>query len=324
MPQTQPSANRKLVTIVCPVFNEEQAVPLFFARLRAAIKPAEEKVDFEFLFVNNRSTDATEAMVLALREQDPRVQLFTMSRNFGYQASISAGMFHASGDAIINIDVDCEDPPELIPSFIDRWLAGADIAYGIRARREEFVLMHLARKVFYRVIRRVADHEIVLDMAEFFLVDRRVRDYVLSTRSTFPFVRGQVGYVGFRREGIAYKRQKRIIGQTHYNLYNAIRFGVAGILSSSTLPLRVLAYVGVLLGVVDLGASLAALFAPAPFAEGWLRAGLALVAVHLGWFALALGVIGIYLARVYKDAIGLPLFVGDSKHSTIQVKNHVR
>jgi dolichol-phosphate mannosyltransferase len=312
------------VTIVCPVFNEELAVPLFYARLLTALKPAEAKVDFEILFVNNRSTDSTEAQVLALREKDPRVELFTMSRNFGYQASISAGMFHASGDAIVNIDVDCEDPPELIHTFIERWLGGADIAYGIRARREEFVVMHLARKVFYRVTKRIADHEIVLDMAEFFLVDRRVRDYVLSTRSTFPFVRGQVGYVGFKREGIAYKRQKRIIGETHYNLYSAIRFGVAGILSSSTLPLRVLAYVGVLLGAVDLGASLAALFAPAPFSGWWLRAGLALITVHLGWFALALGVIGIYLARVYKDVIGLPLFVGDAKHSTIPVKNHVR
>lgn len=313
--------SRKLVSIVCPVFNEEQAVPLFYARLSKAIAALEERVRFEILFVNNRSTDGTEAAVLALREKDPRVQLLTMSRNYGYQASISAGMRHASGDASVNIDVDCEDPPEMIPQFIERWLAGADIAYGIRARREEFVLMHLARKLFYRVTRKLSEHEIVLDMAEFFLVDRRVKEHVLATRSTFPFVRGQVGYVGFRREGIAYKREKRIIGETHYNLVSAIRFGVAGILSSSTFPLRMMGYVGSVLFALDLLAAPAFLFVPVTTDE-LLRGFAAGVALHLGWLVFAAGMLGLYLARVYKDTIGLPLYVGDPKHSTIPVRKH--
>lgn len=322
-----PEAQKKLVTIVCPVFNEEQAVPLFYERLKTALAPVEleGKVGFEILFVNNRSTDGTEAAVLKLRETDPRVQLLTMSRNFGYQASISAGMRHASGDAIVNIDVDCEDPPEMIPQFVERWLAGADVAYGIRARREEFVLMHLARKLFYRVTRGVSDHDIVLDMAEFFLVDKRVRDYVLSTRSTFPFVRGQTGFVGFKREGIPYKRQKRIIGETHYNLLSAIRFGVAGILSSSTMPLRVLAYVGVTLFLVDLAAAIAVVASwTMAHATDILLGGLVLTVLHLGWIALALGTLGIYLARVYKDTMSLPLYVADEKHSTIPVRPHGR
>jgi dolichol-phosphate mannosyltransferase len=245
-----------------------------------------------------------------------------MSRNFGYQASITAGMKNASGDASVNIDVDCEDPPEMIPKFVERWLAGADIAYGIRARREEFVLMHLARKLFYRVTKRLSDHEIVLDMAEFFLIDRKVKEHVLSTGSTFPFVRGQVGYVGFRREGIPYKREKRIIGETHYNLISAIRFGLAGILSSSTLALRVLAYVGVTLFLIDVGAAVAFLLGPARSIETMLRWFAAGVALHLGWLSLAAGAIGIYLARVYKDTIGLPLYVADPKHSTITVRQH--
>lgn len=322
-----PQARKKLVTIVCPVFNEERAVPLFYERLRAALEPLEQgdQVGFEILFVNNRSTDGTEAAVLKLRETDPRVQLLTLSRNFGYQASISAGMRHASGDAIVNIDVDCEDPPELIPQFVERWLAGADIAYGIRAHREEFFLMHLARKLFYRVTRSVADHEIVLDMAEFFLVDKRVRDYVLATRSTFPFVRGQAGFVGFRREGIPYKRQKRIIGETHYNLLAAIRFGVAGILSSSTMPLRMLAYVGVTLFFVDVVAAIAVLASwRSAHATEILLGGLVLTVLHLGWGSLALGALGIYLARVYKDVMSLPLYVPDEKHSTIPVRPHGR
>lgn len=313
---------RKLVTIVCPVFNEEKAVPLFYGRLEKALKTIEDRVRFEILFVNNRSTDRTEAEVMALREKDPRVQLLTLSRNYGYQASISAGMRHASGDASVNIDVDCEDPPEMIPRFIERWLDGADIAYGIRARREEFVLMHLARKLFYRVTKQVSDHEIVLDMAEFFLVDRKVKDFVLSTRSTFPFVRGQVGYVGFRREGIPYKREKRIIGETHYNLISAIRFGVAGILSSSTMPLRAMAYVGCLLFAIDLVAAPTFLLASSVPTETLLRWFAAGVAVHLGWVVFALGTLSIYLARVYKDSVGWPLYVPDQRHSTISVRKH--
>ena len=313
---------RKLVTIVCPVFNEEKAVPLFFERLAKALATLEAKVRFEILFVNNRSTDGTEAAVLALREKDPRVQLLTLSRNYGYQASISAGMRHASGDASVNIDVDCEDPPEMIPKFIERWLDGADIAYGIRAEREEFFLMHLARKLFYRLTRKVSEHEIVLDMAEFFLIDRKVKEHVLSSRSTFPFVRGQVGYVGFRREGIPYKREKRIIGETHYNLFSAIRFGVAGILTSSTWPLRLLAYVGVAFFALDVIGAIGLVAWPKLPVEYTLRVFAAMVALHLGWLVLAVGTIGIYLARVYKDTIGLPLYVADPKHSTIPTKRH--
>ena len=314
--------SRKLVTIVCPVFNEELAVPLFYDRLVKALVAVEDRVRFEILFVNNRSTDGTEAQVLALREKDPRVQLLTMSRNYGYQASISAGMRHASGEASVNIDVDCEDPPEMIPKFIERWLAGADIAYGIRARREEFVLMHWARKAFYRVTKQVSDHEIVLDMAEFFLIDAKVKGHVLATRSTFPFVRGQVGYVGFRREGIAYKREKRIIGETHYNLLGAFRFGIAGILSSSTLPLRMLAYVGCMIFVLDLLAAPTFVLMPEVPVATFLRWFAAGVALHLGWLVLGAGMLGLYLARVYKDTIGLPLYVADPKHSTITLRSH--
>jgi len=306
-----------LVTVVCPVFNEEKSIELFYDRLLLALKDVEAKVRFEFLFMNNRSTDRTLEVLQALQARDPRVRYVSFSRNFGYQASITAGMRHAAGDAVINIDVDCEDPPEMIPQFIERWLAGVDVVYGQRDKREEFVLMHWARKLFYRVTRMISDHEIVLDMAEFFLVDRRVRDYVLSTSSTFPFVRGQVGYVGFRREGIRYRRQRRLVGRTHYNLISAARFGFAGILSSSTMALRAVAYVGVLTII------------PNTLLAGWLvaagdstgltlpvRLALAVLVLQSGWGLLSLGAIGLYLARVYKDSIGLPVYVVDERLST--------
>jgi dolichol-phosphate mannosyltransferase len=223
----------------------------------------------------------------------------------------------ARGDCIVNIDVDCEDPPEMIPRFVEKWLEGADIAYGIRHQREEFVLMHLARKLFYRVTRKLADHDIVLDMAEFFLVDKRVRDAALASRSTFPFVRGQVGHAGFRREGIRYKRERRMVGKSHYNLAGAVRFGMAGILTSSTLLLRLLAYAAIFIVPLDLAA--AAWIGLEGQALGFGLAERMLAAfflLHLGWFVVALGMLGIYLARVYKDTMGLPVYIVDDKQSS--------
>jgi glycosyltransferase involved in cell wall biosynthesis len=311
-PTTKP-----LVTVVCPVFNEETTVPLFYARLAPAIAEIDDKVRFEILFVDNRSTDGTMAAIAALQDKDPRVNVIRLSRNYGYQASITAGMGNARGDAIVNIDVDCEDPPEMIPRFVERWLEGADVAYGIRDKREEFFLMHWGRKLFYRGTRHIADHEIVLDMAEFFLVDKRVRDKVLSTRSTFPFVRGQVGYVGFRREGIPYKRQRRISGETHYNLLGAARFGIGGILSSSTMPLRALAYVGVSGFLLDF--ALAIVIMACGNCWGltmFQRIALALATLQAGWILIAFGALALYVARIYKDTIGLPLYVVDEKASS--------
>jgi dolichol-phosphate mannosyltransferase len=177
--------------------------------------------------------------------------------------------------------------------------------------------MHLTRKLFYRGTRRVADHEIILDMAEFFLVDKRVRDAALATKSSYPFVRGQVGYVGFKREGIPYKRERRIIGQSHYNLLGAVRFGTGGILSSSTLLLRLLAYIGTIWFLSNLGAA-----AVLAIGGGFLgftlqeRVVLSVLAVQLAWMNVAFGALGIYLARVYKDVLGLPLYVVDEKLSS--------
>jgi len=298
------------------VFNEESSVEPFYARLTTAMKDVESKVRYEILFVNNRSTDRTLEVILNLSKSDARVNVLTLSRNFGYQASITAGMRHAKGDCVVNIDVDCEDPPEMIPRLVDKWLQGADVAYGIRHKREEFVLMHLARKLFYRITRRLADHDIILDMAEFFLVDKRVRDVVLSSRSTYPFVRGQVGYVGFKREGIPYKRERRISGKTHYNLLGAIRFGVAGILSSSTLMLRVLAYVGMVVCPIDVVLAVL-LVADAPILSqlDGHRYFRAIVLLHAGWLVLGVGVVGMYLARLYKDSVGLPLYIVDERVS---------
>jgi dolichol-phosphate mannosyltransferase len=297
-------SQRDLISIVCPVHNEEKSVPLFHQRLMSALAPLRDRFDFELIFTNNASTDRTLEVIHQLRKSDPSVQVLALTRNFGYEASVATGLRHARGAAITVIDVDCEDPPEMIREFVDQWKQGYDIVYGQRDRRREFVGMHLARKAFYRANRLIADSDIVLDMAEFFLISASVRDAILANHSTKPFLRAEVAYVGFQRKGISYERQSRLAGRTHYSLLRAIEFAISGILSSSTFPLRLAAYLFPLLLVLNLALL------------RWDRFE-ALVVFDLLYLAFILAVICIYLARTYKDVVHRPVSIVDWKRSAL-------
>lgn len=294
----------KRISIICPVYNEEECVPIFYRRLTKALEPLAERYDFEILFVNNASTDTTLDTIVRIREEDPRVQVLTHSRNFGYEASVASGLRHATGDAIAAIGVDCEDPPEMIPQFIAEWERGYDIVYGKRAGSLEFLGMHLARKAFYRLNRLIADSDFVLDMSEFYLISRRVRDAILVNRSTKPFLRSEVAYIGFERHGIPYIRQHRAAGVSHHNLLRATEFAVAGILTSSTFPLRLPAY-----GFPVLVAANALLLHAGRFQL--------LVVVDFLYVAYALAAACLYLARTYKDVLQRPLTVIDWERSAM-------
>ncbi len=293
---------RPLISIVCAVYNEEACLPIFYERLQAALKPLRDRYDFELLFTNNRSTDGTLRVIRQLRERDPSVQVLTYARNFGYEASIATGLRYARGAAIIAIDVDCEDPPEMLPQFIAEWEKGYDVVYGQRDRRQEFVGMHLARKLFYRITHFMADAEFILDMAEFYLISAAVRDAVLANRSTKPFLRGEVAYAGFNRKGISYERQRRAAGRTHYNLWRATEFAIAGILTTSTFPLRLPLYLFPWLVVWNV-----ALLGWGKFQ--WLVMG------DLLYITFFLTMVCLYLARTYKDVDQRPLTVIDWSQS---------
>lgn len=297
-------AERKRISIVCAVYNEEACISIFYARLRAALEPFRERYDFTLLFANNCSTDGTLETILALRRTDPQVEVLTYSRNYGYEASIATGLRHARGDAVVAIDVDCEDPPEMIPQFITEWERGYDIVYGEREQRLEFLGMHLARKAFYRLNRFIADSEIVLDMAEFYLISVRVRDAILLNRSTKPFLRSEVAYVGFRRKGIPYTRQHRAAGISHHSVLRATEFAVAGILTSSTFPLRLGVYSFPALVILNL----------LMLRHGQFQG---LVAMDLLYIAFFVAMACLYLARTYKDVMQRPLTVIDWAQSTV-------
>jgi polyisoprenyl-phosphate glycosyltransferase len=299
------------ISIVSPVYNEELTVRPFYQRLAAALAPLAGRYEFEIIFTNNRSSDRTAERVLELRAADPRVQLLTLSRNFGYQQSMLAGIRQASGEAVCLIDVDGEDPPEMIVEFIRHWEQGYDIVYGERDRRAENLLITWMRKIFYRLNRMIADSDIILDMAEFSLFSADVRDAVAASGSTYPFLRAEIAHFGFRRMGIRYDRKPRIAGQSHFNLYNMTRFAVAGILSSTTVPLRIALYLLPPLFLIDaLGFWLEA-------SGRWPWGFELLVMADLLYLCTVLAIVALYTARNYRNVIARPSAVVDWRLSAL-------
>src|ERR1700722_13204536 len=231
-----------LITILCPVYNEDRVIPLFFQRIQPVLEKLSEHYAVHLLFLNNASGDRTPQQIEKVRQVWQETYLITLSRNVGYHASLEFGLRNARGDLFVFIDVDCEDPPEMILEFVGKYEQGYDIVYGERVDRDESRAIKQARKLFYRLLRAVADDEIILDMAEFALFTREVRDAILDENTSYPFLRASIARVGFRRAAIPFKRQKRIAGRTHYNLIQMSLFAVGGILSASTLFLRLPIY----------------------------------------------------------------------------------
>ncbi len=298
----------KTVVIICPVHNEEQSLPYFYERTKAAIAELASRIRFEFLFVNNASTDSTLDVILDIRAKDPSVQVISHSRNFGYQASVTCGLTNAEGDAYVVLDADCEDPPEMIREFVHHWEQGYDVVYGLRAARPEAGHIVAMRKLFYRLTHAIADADFIIDMAEFSLCTDRVKRQILRHRSTFPFVRSDLAFVGFKRLGLPYTREPRRFGVTHYNLIRMTNFAVGGILSTSTFPLRLTVYAGIPLAIVNFILAIVSLFGTLEH-QSWLE--------FLNWSfaAAALAFLAIYLARVSKDVIGRPVFIIDSERT---------
>jgi dolichol-phosphate mannosyltransferase len=305
----------KLISIICPVYNEEVNIRMFYDRVEAALSPIGDGYEFEYIFTNNRSTDSTLELLSGLRQQDRRVQIITFSRNFGYQASVLAGLQYARGDASVVIDVDCEDPPEMIPGFIKQWEKGYDVVYGIRKKRQEHLLLQEARNLFYWLLNKMGDHETIMNMAEFALLTREVRQQILDNKSTFPFLRTEISYAGFSRIGIDYVRQARQHGKTHYNFWGMAQFAIGGILSSSTFLLRLAAFIGLAL----LPLNLIVLFLE--LTDALNKAFELAVLIDLMYLIFFIATISIYTARIYKTVVQRPVYIVDRKYTFL---NHVQ
>jgi dolichol-phosphate mannosyltransferase len=301
----------QILAILCPVYNEDAAIPLFVARLVPVMRELETKYRIRLVFLNNASTDESLARIEAAKAGWAETFVISMSRNVGYQASLECGLRHVDADVFVIIDVDCEDPPEMIPQFVAAHEQGFDIVYGERIDRPEPKPLKSARKFFYRLLQKIADEEILLDMAEFSLITREVRDAIMDDRSSYPFLRASISRVGFRRAAIPFTRQKRVAGAPHYNLVSMSVFAVGGLLSASTLLLRLPIYVLPfwILALCGLG-----IWAVAWHSVWAALAGLLLFAVYTG---SSIAFMAIYVARGYKNSLQRPNAVIDRKRSNL-------
>lgn len=302
------------ITVLCPVFNEQSVIPLFFARLIPVIGQLKPTYDVDVVFLNNASTDGTYEAIQTLRRGYDFVYVITLSRNVGYQCSLECGLRNAKADIIFFIDVDCEDPPEMLLEFVKQHELGYDLVYGERVDREEIKALKMLRTLFYQFVYRVADEEIILYMAEFSLFTAEVRDAMVKDNNSFPFIRSSIARVGFRRVGIPYKRHRRIAGETHYNFFRMTVFAVAGILSASTLPLRLPIYLLpfwlVLTGILGAGQILTS--------NSWFL--LVNVLAACTYIGATIAFTSLYVARAYKNGLARPNFVIHRRYTHMQPK----
>ncbi|GAB3363893.1 glycosyltransferase family 2 protein [Lysobacter rhizosphaerae] len=305
---------RDLLTVVVAAFNEAQALPLLHPRVRAALDGMPD-VDGRVLYVDDGSHDATWAVLQQIAANDPGVGLLRLSRNFGKEAALTAGLDHVGAGAALILDADGQDPPELIPQFVAKWREGYDDVHGTRLEREgESWLKRGTAHAFYRVIGRLSHTPIPADTGDFRLLSPRSLAALRQLRERHRFMKGLFGWVGFNSTAIPYHREARTAGTSKFNLWRLWNFALEGITSFSTAPLRLATYLGLLTAVVAflyaLWVVLKAMFWGDPVA-GWPT--MMAVILFLGGVQLiALGLIGEYLGRLYDEAKQRPLYLVDS------------
>ncbi len=301
---------RPAISVIVPVFNEEAVISEFYRRMTAVFESIAEQ--WEMVFVNDGSSDASLSMMLALREQDARIKIVDFSRNFGQQLAITAGMDYAQGDAVVIIDADLQDPPELIEDMIAKWREGYEVVYAVRAdRRGESRFKMWTASAFYRLLHRITDVEIPVNTGEFRLMDRQVVLAMRRLREQHRFMRGLSSWVGFRQIGIEYQRAERFAGDTKYPLSKMLRLTLDAITSFSYIPLRLSTYFGFFLALLSLLGIIVTMVLRLSGNNAFIGQASTLVAVlFLGGIQLIfLGIIGEYLARIYDDVKARPLYI---------------
>jgi len=299
----------KLLSLIVPVFNEEEVLPVSYARMSAAMQ-ALTGYDYEIIYVNDGSRDGTMKQLRAIAKEHKEVRVISFSRNFGHQLAVTAGMDNARGDALIIIDADLQDPPEVIAELVKAWENGADIAYGKRLKREgETVFKKLTAFCYYRLLNAMSAYPIPLDTGDFRLLDKKVADVFLKMREHNRFLRGMSGWMGFDAVPVEYVRHERQAGKTKYTLKKMFRLAFDGILGFSYKPMSLALYAGAALGVTGmLGLIVLIIIAATIGCAPWLWAVDGLVLINALTLA-AIGVQGAYLNRIYDEVRGRPLYI---------------
>lgn len=302
--------NRPDISLVVPAYNEETVLPEFVTRARTALDCT--GLSWEIILADDGSSDATADLICAYRQQDPRIGLISLSRNFGKEIAMTAGMDHASGDAVVVIDADLQDPPELIAELVARWKEGYDVVYARRtARQGESALKRFTAHMFYRIINRLVERPLPADVGDFRLMSWRAVDALSRLRERHRFMKGLFVWIGYRQIEVPYARAPRKAGQTKWNYWRLWNFSIEGITSFSIRPLQFASYFGVLIATV---ATIFGAFMildtiihgnPVPGYPSLLVVVLFLGGVQL----LTLGVIGEYIGRIFDETKGRPLYL---------------
>lgn len=302
-----------VVSVVGPVMNESAGIRLFYERLTAAMESIQPPLDHEIVLVDDGSTDDSVQVIEQLCADDPRVRLLVLSRNFGHQIAITAGIDNADGDAVVVIDTDLQDPPEVIAEMVGRWREGFKVVYGVRRQRAgESRFKLLTAKVFYRLVNRLADVDLPLDSGDFRLMDRQVVHALREIREENRYIRGLVSWVGFRQCAVEYQRDARYAGTTKFTVRRMLRFALDGITSFSEKPLRLAIQLGALTTAAALALAVwigvAKILRPENALPGF--ASLMIVTLFFGGVQLlSIGLLGEYVGRIYREAKRRPLYL---------------
>ena len=300
----------RLVSLVIPMFNEESVVP----HLRSAIEEfmTEVKGDTEVITVNDGSCDSTPALLAAWAYEDPRVKVINLSRNFGHQSASTAGLDYATGDAVVLVDADLQDPLCVIHSMIERYCEGYDVVYGQRvARQGESIFKRFTAWLFYRLMRSLVYRGLPVDAGDFRLISRKCLNGLQQMRETHRFLRGMVAWVGYPQIGVRYERAARVAGKTKYPFHKMLRFAWSAATSFSVLPLRATAILGIVVMLIGfeeaIRATLAHLFHWYAV-PGWSSLTV-LVSVIGGATLLGIGILGEYVGKIYEQTKNRPLYL---------------
>lgn len=306
---------RQKLSIIVPVLNEANNVIPLYERTKAVLMTLEKQYDWEFVFTDNCSTDATFDVLTKLAKTDPKVRVLRFSRNFGFQNSILAGLARCTGDAAIQLDCDLQDPPEMIVDFVRLWENGYKVVYGVRRTRVEPALLHGARRLFYYLIDFLSEHHLPRDAGDFRLIDRTVIDLCVQFAGRQPYLRGTIAQLGFRQIGVEYDRTSRERGDSKFSLRQYVSLAVDGITSHSIVPLRMATIFGgalFLLCIVGGIVYLARYFFTdtSNWPRGFISLAL-LMLISLAANAIFLGILGEYVARIFVHVRPQPTVIVD-------------
>jgi len=298
------------ISIIAPIFNEFENIPELYRRIKEVLDPTADS--WELVMVDDGSTDGSTDLIREYRDQDARVVPVIFARNFGHQIAVTAGLDYARGDAVVIIDADLQDPPEVILDMLEKWRAGYEVVYAVRTEREgETWFKELTASIFYKLIYRITEVDIPVDTGDFRLLDRKVVNVMGQMRERHRFLRGMSVWVGFKQTGVEYKRAARMSGETKYPLKKMVKFATDAITSFSYFPLQLAMYIGFIsAGISILVIPIVIILRLAGSQAFFGQASTLIAVLFLGGVQLiSLGILGEYIGRLYDEAKGRPLYI---------------